>query len=229
MYRLWKSKFSRFYFSDLLLLVFFLLIFEFSFIISSGLLVLLVLRHEVVHVGLGLSELHLVHALPGVPMKESLPPEHGSELFSNPLEELLDGGGVADEGGCHLETSGRDVADSSLDVVGDPLHEVGRVLVLDVKQLLIHLLHGHPAPEHTGHGEVSAVSGVAGCHHVASIEHLLGQLGNGERPVLLRTTGGEWSKPGHEEVETREGNHVDSQLPQVSIELAGKPQTGGHS
>ena len=29
-------------------------------------------------------------------------------------------------------------------------------------------------------------------------------------------------------METREGNHVDRQLPQVSIELAGEPEAGGH-
>ena len=33
------------------------------FVLGSGLLVLLVLGHQVVHVGLGLCELHLVHAL----------------------------------------------------------------------------------------------------------------------------------------------------------------------
>ena len=63
-------------------------------------------------------------------MEESLPPEHGSELLGDPLEELLDGGGVTDEGRRHLETPWRDVAHGSLDVVRDPLHEVGRVLVL---------------------------------------------------------------------------------------------------
>ena len=41
-------------------------------ILHSGLLVLLVLGDEVVHVGLGLGELHLVHALTGVPVEESL-------------------------------------------------------------------------------------------------------------------------------------------------------------
>merc|ERR1712062_744711 len=89
-----------------------LLLVELALVLGSGLLVLLVLAHQVVHVGLGLSELHLVHALPSVPMEESLPPEHGSELLRDPLEELLDGGGVADEGGGHLETSGRDVTNS---------------------------------------------------------------------------------------------------------------------
>ena len=51
-------------------------------------------------------------------MQESLASEHSSELLGDSLEEFLDGGGVADEGGGHLETSGRDVADSGLDVVG---------------------------------------------------------------------------------------------------------------
>ena len=55
---------------------------------------------------------------------EYLSPEHSSELLGDSLEELLDGGGVADKGGGHLESPGWDVADSSLDVVGDPLHEV---------------------------------------------------------------------------------------------------------
>ena len=48
-------------------------------------------------------------------------------------------------------------------------------------------------------------------------------------PVLLRATGGEGSEPGHEEVETGEGDHVDRQLPEVSIELAGEPEAGGHT
>ena len=48
-------------------------------------------------------------------------------------------------------------------------------------------------------------------------------------PVLLRASGRKWSKPGHEEVETGEGNHVDGQLPQVSVQLTWEPQTGGHT
>ena len=82
-------------------------------------------------------------------MEESLPPEHRCELLGDPLEELLDGGGVTDEGSGHLETSGWDVTDGGLDVVGDPLHEVGGVLILDVEHLLVNFLHGHTTTENS--------------------------------------------------------------------------------
>ena len=95
--------------------------------------------------------------LTSVPVEESLPPEHGSELLGYPLEQLLDGGGVSNEGGGHLQASWRNVTNSSLDVVWDPFHEVGRVLVLDVEHLLIHFLHGHTATENSGNGQVTKV------------------------------------------------------------------------
>ena len=72
-------------------------------------------------------------------MEESLATEHGGELLRDALEELLDGGGVAHEGGGHLQAAGRDVAHGGLDVVGDPFHEVAAVLVLHVEHLLVHL------------------------------------------------------------------------------------------
>ncbi len=68
-------------------------------------------------------------------MEEGLSPEHGRELLRHALPDLLDGGGVAHEGGGHLEPLGRDVADGGLHVVGDPLHEVRRVLVHHVQHL----------------------------------------------------------------------------------------------
>ena len=61
---------------------------------------------------------------------------------------------LTDEGASHLKTTRRDVTDSGLDVVGDPLDKVGRVLVLDVEHLLVDLFHGHPTPEHGGDGQV---------------------------------------------------------------------------
>ena len=72
----------------------------------------------------------------------------------------------------HLQSPRRNITDGSLDVVRDPLHEIGGVLVLDVQHLLVHLLHRHPAPEDRGHGQIPAVPGVAGRHHVLGVEHL---------------------------------------------------------
>ena len=162
-----------------------LLLASLALLISSGILVLLVLRDEIVHVGLGLSELHLVHTLASVPMQESLATEHSSELLANSLEELLDGGRVADECGGHLEASWRDVANGGLDVVRDPLDEVRRVLVLHVQHLLVDLLHGHAASENGGNGQVAAVTWVASRHHVLGVEHLLGELWHRQGSILL--------------------------------------------
>ena len=97
---------------------------ELAFFFSGGVLVLLVLGHQVVHVRLGFSELHFVHALTGVPVEKGLAAEHGSELLSHALPHLLHGGGVAHEGVRHLQALRRDVADGSLHVVRDTLHEV---------------------------------------------------------------------------------------------------------
>ena len=132
-------------------------------------------------------------------MEEGLPTEHGSELFSYPLEKLLDGSGVTDEGGGHLEATGRDVADGSFDIVGDPFNKVGGVLVLDVEQLFVHLLHGHAAAEDGRHGQIAAVCGIAGGHHIFGIEHLLDKLWYSQRSEQLarsvRHGGGGWHTP----------------------------------
>mmetsp|Transcript_78078 Transcript_78078/g.155161 ORF Transcript_78078/g.155161 Transcript_78078/m.155161 type:complete len:543 (+) Transcript_78078:117-1745(+) len=203
------------------------LLLELALLLGGGVLVLLVLGDEVVHVGLGLGELHLVHALAGVPVEEGLAAEHGGELLGDALHHLLHAGGVAAEADRHLEALGRDVADGALEVVGDPLDEVGRVLVLHVEHLLVDLLGRHAAAEERARGEVAAVAGVGGGHHVLGIEHLLGELGHREGAVLLRATRRERCKSDHEEVEAGEGDHVDGELAEVAVELAGEAEAAG--
>jgi hypothetical protein len=213
---------------DLLLALNRLLFTVFLLALGDGsLLVLLVLRDQIVHVALSLSELHLVHTLTSVPMQESLAPEHGSELVTDTLEELLDRSRVSDEGGRHLEAAGRNGAESSLDVVGNPLNEVRRVLVLDVAHLVLDLLHGDLSAEDSGAGQVTAVPEVRGSHHVLGVEHLLCQLGHSDGAERVGATAGKRSEADHEEMETREGNHVDGQLPQIGVELARETQAGG--
>ena len=159
-------------------------------------------------------------------MEESLTTEHSGELLGDTLEEFLDGGAVADECGGHLETTWWDVANSGLDVVGDPFNKVAAVLVLDIEKLFIDFLHGHTSTEHGGDGEVSTVTWITGSHHVLGVEHLLGELGYCKSSVLLATAGGEGSEAGHEEVETWEGNHVDSQFAEIGVELTRESETG---
>ena len=162
-------------------------------------------------------------------MQESLAAEHGRELLAYSLEQLLDGCAVADEGDRHLKTARRDVADGGLDVAWYPLDKVGAVLILDVEHLLVDLLHGHAASEHSSHGEVAAVTRIAGSHHVLAVEHLLRQLGHRESSVLLAATAGERRESWHEEVQTREGHHVDSELAQIRVELTREAQAGRHT
>ena len=210
---------------------------------DTSILVLLVLADKIIHVALSLSELHLIHTLTSVPMQESLATEHGSELVTDTLEELLDGGGVTNEGGRHAEAARGNGAKSSLDVVGDPLDEVGAVLGLDVAHLVLNLLHGDLTTAVKGSaefqprvleylqdgraGEVAAVAEVRSGHHVLRVVHLLGQLGNSDGAEGVGVAAGQRSKADHEEVETREWNHVHGKLAEIRVELTRETQAGG--
>merc|ERR1719262_1974442 len=92
-------------------LAFTLFLIELTLLLGGGVLVLLVLRNEVVHVALRLRELHLVHALACVPMQEGLAAEHGGEILSHSLEHLLNGSGIARERDRHLKALWRDITD----------------------------------------------------------------------------------------------------------------------
>merc|ERR1719265_2473007 len=201
-----------------------LLFVKLALLLGSGVLVLLVLGDKIVHVTLSLGELHLVHSFSSVPVQESLTAEHGSEVLGHALEHLLNGSTVTGESDRHFETLWRNVADAGLDVVRNPLDEVGGVLVLHVEHLLVSLLGGHTATEKRGSSEVATVARISGAHHILGIEHLLRQLRHREGAVLLGATGGQRSEAGHEEVETRERNKVHSNFAQVTIQLTREAQ-----
>mmetsp|Transcript_58986 Transcript_58986/g.182751 ORF Transcript_58986/g.182751 Transcript_58986/m.182751 type:complete len:279 (+) Transcript_58986:134-970(+) len=217
------------YASSLLKVVLTLLLIKLPLLFCSRILILLVLRDQVVHVALGLCELHLVHSLAGVPVQESLASEHRREILSHTFEHLLDRSRVSGKGHRHLQAFWRDVTDRRLDVVWDPLDKVGRVLVLHIEHLLIHFLRGHPTAEECSSREVSAVSWVSRAHHVFRVEHLLCQLGHRERTVLLGTARSQRSKTRHEEVQAREWNEVHCNLPEIAIELPWKAQACRHT
>ena len=73
------------------------------------------------------------------------------------------------------------------------------------------------------------MSGISSAHHVLGIEHLLGKLGDGKSSILLGSSGGEGSESNHEEVESGEGDQVDSQLSKIRVELTGESKAASNS
>jgi hypothetical protein len=56
------------------------------------------------------------------------------------------------------------------------------------------------------------LSRVRSGHHVLGVKHLLSELGNGDGSVRSGTSSSQGSETDHEEMESRERNHVDGQL-----------------
>jgi hypothetical protein len=195
-----------------------------TLVLSGGILVLLVFSNQIVHVGLSLSELHLIHTLARVPVQEGLASEHGCELLADALEHLLDGCGVANEGSGHLQALWWDVANRRLDVVWNPLDKIAAVFALHVHHLLVNLLGRHAASEHAARCQVSAVSWVSGAHHVLGVEALRSELWHGECTVLLRASRGQRGETNHEEMQTRVWDQVDGNLTEIAVELTGESQ-----
>lgn len=106
---------------------------------------LLVLSNKILHIRFRLGEFHLVHTFSSVlsiestsasapvdsgeaerrktdPMQECLSLEHGRELLSDPLEQLLNRSRVSDERDRHSTITRRNITVSGLDVVGNPFY-----------------------------------------------------------------------------------------------------------
>merc|ERR1719461_1789647 len=113
---------------------------------NNGILLILVFRDQVANVLVGFLELHLVHALALVPVKEGLPLVHGAELRGQSLEDSLEGRGVGDERAGGFVIDGGALHDGGLLVVRDPLDEVVRVGGVP---LLAHLVEWIPNNQKT--------------------------------------------------------------------------------
>eukprot|EP00126_Sphaerothecum_destruens_P000258 Sdes_comp10306_c0_seq1m1941 len=214
-------------FTHLCFLAFLFLLFKFTLFFGGGILVLLVFRDQIVHVRFSFSEFHFVHTFTSVPMQKGLATEHGGKLLRNTFEQFLDGSAVSNKGDRHLETTRRNITDGGLDVVGDPFNKVRAILVLDVQQLFVNFLHRHASSEEGSDCEITTMTRITSSHHVLGIKHLLGEFRNSQCAVLLGSTASKRCKTRHKEMKTGEGNHVDGNFSQISIELTRESKTGG--
>lgn len=160
-------------------------------------------------------------------MQESLSSEHSAELVSNSLEQFLNGGGVTDESGRHVQVSWWNRANGGLHVVWNPLDKVVCVSGLDLEHFVVNFLYGDVTSEESSNSQVTTVSWVGGSHHVLSVEHLLGQFWNSQRSERFGADRRQWSVTNHKEVQSWERNQVDGQLSQVGVQLTRVTQRGG--
>ena len=180
------------------------------FIHSCCVLILLILRNKIIHIWFSFGELHFIHALTCVPMKEGFSPEKSRKLHSNHLKTILNCRRVPQNCGGKLESLRWYITDRRFYIIWNPFNEVWRIFGLDVKNLLINLLGRHSTSEHDGCCEISPVSWVWSAHHIFSIEHLLGELWYGKCSILLRPPWSQRGEASHEKVKPRERDEIRS-------------------
>ena len=141
-------------------------------------------------------------------MQEGLAFELGRELPQDALEHLLQGGGVAHEGDNLLEALRGEGAHGRLDVIGGLLHELARVLVLQVEHVLVDFLGGHASAKQGAGGQLAVVVGIGEAHHVLCVEYFLGQFDHGQG-MLIQGAAGVEGNVVHDKVQPGDGDQID--------------------
>jgi len=94
---------------------------------------------------------------------------------------------------------------------------VARVLGLHTTHLFLDFLHGDLSTEDGGDSQIPSLSRIRSSHHIFCIKHLLSELWNAESTELMTSTRSQGSESNHEEVQTREGDHVDGQFSEIRV------------
>merc|ERR1719461_1382467 len=83
--------------------IFALLLIKLALFFCRCILVLLVFGNKIIHVALSLCELHLIHTLTSIPMKEGFPSEHRCEILCYAFKHFLNGCTISCKSDCHFE------------------------------------------------------------------------------------------------------------------------------
>lgn len=140
------------------------------------------------------------------------------------LEDLRDGGGVGNKGSGSNLADGGHGAEGGKSAVGDPGDKVLRVLGLVLVDRVLNVAHRELAAVRDRDGEVLAHGGVDGGEERAALEEGVGELGDVRGGVGAVRSRDERGVAGREEVETREGDHVDGELAEVRVEDTGEAE-----
>ena len=95
--------------------------------------------------------------------------------------------------------------------------------------MFVDFFHADFPTENSSNSQIPPLPRIGGGHHVPRIKHLLSQFGDADSMKLSTSTGDQWSEPDHEEVQTWEGNHIDSEFSEIRVELTGETETSGHT
>ena len=88
-------------------------------------------------------------------MKESFSAEHSGKLFTNSLEQLLNGCRISDKSGGHFEPLWWDITNSGFDIIWNPFDKIRRIFILNIHHLLVYVFHAHFTTEHRSHSQIA--------------------------------------------------------------------------
>jgi len=123
-----------------------------------------------------------------------------------------------------------------------PNYEMRNFSYLNSLDLFLDLFHRDFSTVVAGNGEISlvplsaspkgplnaySVTGVRSCHHILRVKHLLSKLRHSDSSVARRSSRSKWREADHEEMQSRERHHVDSEFPEIRVELTGESETSG--
>merc|ERR1719361_795771 len=192
-------------------------------------LFVLVFSNQVTNVFVCFLELHLVHTFSFVPMEESLSSVHSTKLSGQTLEDAFQCRGVGNECRAHVARNWRRFNNGALNVVGNPLDKVVSLLVLKFVHILVDVVCGHTSTEAERGCQVLSIVWFDVGEEVSCAVSLCRQLLNRHFYLFGMVRTNKRCLRNEEEVESREGDQVDSQLSKVAVQFTREAKGRSHT